>query len=687
MPSLPACRLRVSAATPAAKTPKEQRRERGRPALGGGHDALVPKVFPAASAAAPVAKTPKTEMLGVDSRLVTPATMKWVRVGLIAGILTMPATILLYYVLGLAIDFAWEGGNLVRQWFWLLAGLVLLKAALAWLFRTGQFRASSEAKLNVRDRIHRKVVELGPGLLGKRRTGEIANIATEGIEYLDYYFSVYFVQIWVAIAIPIMLCAAIFWIDWVVGLWMLAGVPLTPLFVGSSARGFRRISSQNADIKNRNSSQYLDSIQGMTTLKMFNQDKARGAEMAAGNEVQRRATMKLLAVAQSQFIFLELGFALFSTAVAMGVALYRYSGGHMTPGEVIAVVLISLEFSRTLLLIGEFFFAGALGREVARKVREFLDEEPLVRNSGREAPQTLSGETAGIQLKGVSFTYPGTNTLAVRDFSMELNPGETVALVGRSGSGKTTVTNLLLRTLDPDSGEILFGGIPEQHLSLEQIRKQIALVPQDPFLFFGTVADNLRVAKESASDDELLNALKGAELFDFVQATPKRLDTMVGDQGVALSAGQAQRLAIARAILKDAPIIILDEPTSQIDVETETALHQALKRLTAGKSVLLIAHRLSTIEQADRIVVMEDGAVAESGARDELLARGGIYAGMIRTKQELERRSEPGGDRRPGREGILPSVEGGDALDPGVLRRTPALTRNRGEHLCPPWMK
>ncbi len=210
-------------------------------------------------------------MLGVDDRLVTPATMKWVRVGLIGGILAMPATILLYFVLGLAVDATLESTNLVRQWFWLLAGLVLLKAVLAWVFRTGQFRASSEAKLNVRDRIHKKVVELGPGLLGKRRTGEIANMATEGIEYLDYYFSVYFVQIWVAIAIPIMLCAAVFWIDWVVGLWMLAGVPLTPLFVGSSARGFRRISAQNADIKNRNSSQYLDSIQGMTTLKMFKQ--------------------------------------------------------------------------------------------------------------------------------------------------------------------------------------------------------------------------------------------------------------------------------------------------------------------------------------------------------------------------------------------------------------------------------
>jgi len=576
-------------------------------------------------------------MIGVDDRLVTPSTMKWVKVGLIAGLATVPTTILLYYVLGLAVDSASEGSNLLRQWLIIFAGLVLLKATLAWIFRTGQFRASSEAKLNVRDQIYKQVVKLGPGLLGKRRTGEIANTATEGVEYLDYYFSVYFVQIWVAIAIPIFLVIAIFSIDWVVGLWMLAGVPLTPLFVGSSARGFRRISKANEEVKNRNASAYLDSIQGMATLKMFNQGVRRGRQMEADNEKQRKTTMKLLLVAQAQFIFLELGFALFSTAVAMGVALYRYSGGHVSPGEVVAVVLMSLEFSRTLLLIGEFFFAGALGREVAADVVKFLDEEAPVKSSDGLHPTATSGHAVEIEFRDVTFTYPGADEPALKSLSFTLVPNETVALIGKSGSGKTTVTNLLLRTLDPQSGQILFGGTPDDELALDWIREQIALVPQDPFLFFGTVADNLRIAKENASDEELLAVLKDAELLDFIESNPDGLGTKVGDQGMALSGGQAQRLAIARAILKDAPIVILDEPTSQIDVETEALLNRALERLTRNKTVLLIAHRLSTIEQADRIIVMHQGELAESGTRDQLLAHGGLYATMVKTKQDIER--------------------------------------------------
>jgi len=297
---------------------------------------------------------------------------------------------------------------------------------------------------------------------------------------------------------------------------------------------------------------------------------------------------------------------------------------------------MSLEFSRTLLLIGEFFFAGALGREVAAKVIEFLNEKAPIKSNDRAHPGQSDGSAISIEFRDVTFTYPGTDEPAIENLSIKLEPNETVALIGKSGSGKTTVTNLMLRTLDPDSGQILFDGTPEEELAVEWIREQIALVPQDPFLFFGTIATNLRMAKQDATDEELMAALKAAELQDFIDASPAGLDTKVGDQGMALSGGQAQRLAIARAILKDAPIVILDEPTSQIDVETEALLNVALERLTANKTVLLIAHRLSTIEQADRMIVLDHGRLAESGTRSELLASGGIYASMIRTKQEIE---------------------------------------------------
>ena len=300
------------------------------------------------------------------------------KVGLIAGLATIPTTILLYYVLGLTVDAAWQGSNLIRQWFWVLCGLVLLKAALAWLFRTGQFRASSEAKLNVRDQIYQQVVRLGPGLLGKRRTGEIANTATEGVEYLDYYFSVYFVQIWVAIAIPDLPLLGDF-LDRLGGRSVDAGRRAADAAVCRFFRA-RLPPHQRAERRGQESQQrpvprfhpgheHAEDVQPGSPPRQADGGRQRGAaphhdEAAAGRPVAVRVP--------------RAGLCLFSTAVAMGVALYRYTGGFMTPGEVVAVVLLSLEFSRTLLLIGEFFFAGALGREVAAKVVEFLNEKAPV---------------------------------------------------------------------------------------------------------------------------------------------------------------------------------------------------------------------------------------------------------------------------------------------------------------------
>jgi ABC-type multidrug transport system fused ATPase/permease subunit len=368
---------------------------------------------------------------------------------------------------------------------------------------------------------------------------------------------------------------------------------------------------------------------------MFNLGAQRGEAMYAANEQQRVVTMKLLFVNQIMILLVDFGFALGTTLVLTVVALLRLDAGVLTAGTVIALVLASAEFSRPLALIGQFFFAGAIGREFARKIIAFISEKPSVEDPpGAVAP---AGRGAGaLRFHDVTFSYPGTEKPAVSQFSLDIAAGETVALIGHSGSGKTTVANLVLRTLAPSAGEISIDGHAASQVPLDWVRSQIALVPQDPYLFYGTIADNLRLARPDATDEELMAAVTAANIDDFVRQSPKGLQTLVGERGLSLSGGQIQRLAIARALLKDAPIIVLDEPTSQIDLETEAVIHEALERLTKNRTVILIAHRLKTVQAADRIVVMDAGRIIEEGQPRELAARGGVYARMIGTTRAME---------------------------------------------------
>jgi len=574
-------------------------------------------------------------MLGIDKRLIVESTRKWLVAGIVAGIAGVLLSLALYTVLGLGIDGLLRGEAPVDRYLPLLVGLVAAKLLAGWFFRFAQYRASSQTKLSVRDLVYAHALRLGPAVLDKKRTGELANIAVDGMDWIELFYGVYFVQFVVGMVTPIALCIYIGVVDWVVGLSLVAAIPLTPIFLGALSKQFRKVSDKYADVNNQQSAAFLDALQGMTTLKMFNLGARRGAEMYAATEEQRVVTMRLLFVNQVMILLVDFGFALGTTLVLTIVALLRLDAGILTAGQVVALVLAAAEFSKPLSLIGQFFFAGAIGREFAKKIIAFLGEKPSVPEvDGAARPAARA--TGAIRFRDLSFSYPGAERPAVDQFSLDVKAGETVALIGHSGSGKTTVANLVLRTLAPSAGSIEFDGRPVDQVPLDWVREQIALVPQDPYLFYGTIADNLRLAKPDATDEELVAAAKAANIWDFIQASPAGMNTLVGERGLSLSGGQVQRVAIARALLKNAPIIVLDEPTSQIDLETESVIHEALGRLTANRTVLLIAHRLKTVQTADRIVVMAHGRVVEQGSHAELIARGGTYARMVGTTKTME---------------------------------------------------
>jgi len=485
-------------------------------------------------------------VLGIDKRLIVSSTSKWIFIGIGAGIVSLALSVVLYSVLGAVIDGAIDGENILRGWLPWLAALLAGKALLGWLFRLAQFRASAETKITVRDLVYRQALRLGPALLDKRRTGELVNTAVDGMNYLEMFYGVYVIQFAIGMATPILLCVYVAVIDWVVGLALIIAIPLTPVFLGLMSKNFRGVSERFAEANNRLSARFLDSLQGMTTLKMFNQGSIRGAEMHRENEQQRVETMRLLAVNQTMIAFVDFGFALGTTLVLTVVGFLRLGGGYVTAGEVVALVLISAEFSKPLSLIGEFFFAGAIGREIANKILAFLDIEPSVREpdvaesgAARQVRSTCPGPLLmpSVSLQHVSYQYPKTDKPAVVDFSMQIHPGEMVALIGHSGSGKTTVTNLILRTLQADSGTVLLGDHRVDSVSIDWVREQIALVPQDPYLFYGTIAENLRVAKADATQDELDAATRAANIYNFIADSPNGFDTMVGERGLALSGG------------------------------------------------------------------------------------------------------------------------------------------------------
>jgi ABC-type multidrug transport system fused ATPase/permease subunit len=341
-----------------------------------------------------------------------------------------------------------------------------------------------------------------------------------------------------------------------------------------------------------------------------------GHSIDARVDVTVRQTLFSLAVTTTTAI---------GTAMVLGLGAYHAIRGSITAGELLVVLAYIAAVYKPLETIS--YTVGALQDNFVglRMAFHVLDTEPVVREAAQ--PESIGRAAGAVRFEGVHFEYTGrAGTLT--EISLDVQPGQVVAIVGPTGAGKTTLMNLIPRFYDPQRGRVLLDGCDVRTLSFESLRRQISMVPQEPVLFSGTIADNIRYGRLEATTDEIVAAARAANVHDFIERLADGYQTDIGERGVRLSGGERQRICVARAFLKDAPILILDEPTSSIDSKTEAIILDALDDLMVGRTTFMIAHRLSTIRHADLIATLDAGRLVEQGTHDELIARGGLYKQM-----------------------------------------------------------
>lgn len=505
----------------------------------------------------------------------------------------------------------------------LALGVVLLaRALLLWGAEIAAQATARTVKETLRGRLLRHLFDLGPGVTLRRRTGELQAILVGGVEALETYHSRYLPALWNAVLGCCGILAAIAAVDWpsaallclfVVGfpvldrLWLRWRMPRTSgIFAALGALG----------------AYLLDSLQGIVTVKAFGASARRRAVLADHAAALRRESMTTLAVTLMRTGLTGL-VMLSGMALVLSAGAWRVSSGTLDPFAMLVTLFLAREAFRPLeRLEREFHSAWAVGGAVA-PIMELLAMDPPVREADRPLP---APPTHDIRFEDVRFSYAGGGAPSLDAVSFHVAAREHVALVGPSGAGKSTVVALLLRFFDPDAGTIRIGGTDIRSLPLETLRSLISVVSQDTVLFEGTVADNLKLAKPDATDEEIRAAAQAAHIDAFIESLPLGYATRIGERGATLSGGQRQRIAIARALLKNAPILILDEATSSLDPASEQAIREALARQSGRRTTLLIAHRLSAVADADRILVFDGGRLVEDGARPDLERNGGVYA-------------------------------------------------------------
>ena len=577
------------------------------------------------------ARLTSAQTQGMDRKLFRQVRSARVSLGVTValGVLVAVATIAQMVLLARTVDQVFlRGADLegVSALLLFLLGAVVVRAGLLWLREISAQRGVVRVKSELREKLFAHILRLGPAYTRGERTGELATTATEGVEKLEAYFGRYLPQVFLSALIPLLIAMYVLPLDWSSSVLLLMTAPVIPVLmvlVGSYAEEHMQ---RQWTALSRLGASFVDALQGLPTLKVFGRSAEEREKMAAASEEFRERTMKVLRYAFISGFVLEFmtAMAIALVAVSLGV---RLVSGDMPFEEAFLVLLLAPEFYKPLRELGTHRHAGMEGKAAAERIFAILNT-PAPTRDGAEAPEQLA-DIPRVEFSGVGYAYPGSEHEALSNLTLTLPAGTRTALVGRSGSGKSTLVNLLLRFLEPDSGKIVANSVPIGQMAPETWRQNVALVPQRPHLFYGSVFDNIRLARPDASRQEVERAAKLAGAAEFIRRLPRAYDTEVGERGVRLSGGEAQRVAIARAFLKDAPVLVMDEPTSSLDPESERLIRGALERLARGRTVLVIAHRLNTVYEADRIAVLDEGRLVETGTHEVLIRGNSIYARLV----------------------------------------------------------
>ncbi|WP_207394070.1 thiol reductant ABC exporter subunit CydD [Actinomadura formosensis] len=487
----------------------------------------------------------------------------------------------------------------------LLLAVVLTRTLVAWLQEVAAHRSSAAVKSQLRGRLLARALALGPRWLSGERSGELATLATRGIDALDDYFSRYLPQLVLAVIVPAAVGFRILLGDWLSAVTIAATLPLIPVFMILVGLTTQRKMDRQWRTLSLLAAHFLDVVAGLPTLKIFGRARAQAAKIREVTDRHRRATMSTLRIAFLSALVLELLSTLSVALVAVSIGLRLVEGG-LGLETALLVLILAPEAYLPLRQVGAQYHASAEGLTAAARIFEVL-ETPVPSTGSRTDIPDLSHAT--VRLDGATVTYPGRDVPALDGFSLTVHPGETVALVGPSGAGKSTVLSVLLGFVQPDSGRVLVDWDDLAGFSPDAWRAMISWVPQRPHLFAGTVADNIRLGRPEASPAAVRAAAEAANALEFIEALPAGFDTPLGERGSGLSAGQRQRIALARAFLRDAPLLLLDEPTSNLDAESEALVIDAVQRLKTGRTVVLVAHRPTLLPLADRVVTVEPETV------------------------------------------------------------------------------